>query len=166
MNYSNVAEVEISYKRNTKNKTRLKIQTSTEAYNILIGHWDQNKIELLEQAKILLLDKSLKVLGISEISSGGVSGTVVDPKIAFVTALKANASHIILAHNHPSGNLAPSDADFKITNKIKEAGKLLDIEMSDHLIVSNDGFYSFSDRLTYEKVTRNNIVGLEALLPF
>ena len=79
------------------------------------------------------------------ISEGGVSGTVVDPKKIFKIALDNHASSIIVGHNHPSGNIQPSDADQKITQKIKNAGVLLDIALLDHIIIGNDQYYSFSD---------------------
>ncbi|MPT35047.1 MAG: DNA repair protein, partial [Flavobacterium sp.] len=122
-----------------------KINSAKAAFELFLNNWNENKIELLEQSKILVLNRSNQVLGISHLSTGGTSGTVVDPKQVFAVALKANASAIILAHNHPSGNLYPSDADDKITNKLYKAGKLLDIEFLDHLIITKDGYYSFAE---------------------
>jgi DNA repair protein RadC len=96
-----------------------------------------------------MLNKANKVLGYSKISSGGISGTLVDPKLIFQTALKANASSIILAHNHPSGNKQPSDADTRITKKCTGAGTLLDITVLDHLIITPDDlYYSYADEGT------------------
>lgn len=81
-----------------------------------------------------------------ELSTGGVSGTVADPKLVFVAALKVNASNIILCHNHPSGNLKPSKADEQLTLKLKEAGKNLNLPVIDHIIITADsGYYSFAD---------------------
>ena len=94
---------------------------------------------------MLLLNRRNSVLGIVDVSIGGISGTVIDPKVVFVVALKAGASGIILAHNHPSEQLNPSQEDIKLTKKLKEGGKLLDIEVLDHLIISRDSFYSLSD---------------------
>ena len=88
-----------------------------------------------------------KALGIFEVSTGGVTGTVADPKIIFVAALKANACNIIISHNHPSGNVQPSKADIEITEKIKMAGQLLEIKLFDHIIVSSEGYYSFAEGL-------------------
>ena len=84
-------------------------------------------------------------MGIYEASTGGVSGTVADAKLIFIAALKTNASGIILSHNHPSGNLKPSKADEALTCKLKEAGKFLDIIVMDHIIVTSEGYFSFSD---------------------
>ena len=78
-------------------------------------------------------------------STGGVSGTVADPKLIFAAAIKANACGIILAHNHPSGNLHPSQADIDLTKKMKEGGKLLEIQLLDHVIVTTEGYSSLAD---------------------
>ena len=166
MTLYHVAEIEIRYKRNKTKASRPSVKSSKDAYHIIMEQWDSNKIELIEQAKILLLDTSLKVLGISDISTGGITGTVVDPRIAFVTALKANATQIILAHNHPSGNTKPSYADEKITKRMQEIGKLLEINVADHLIIGNDGYYSFSDGLEYERESNPVIDYLSAKMPF
>ncbi|OAQ41941.1 DNA repair protein [Pedobacter psychrophilus] len=140
-----VAEISISYSSKIKNSERIKVDNSKEVFKIFSEGWDHHKIDLFEQFKILLLTKSNRVIGLFEASSGGVSGCLVDPKIIFATAVKACASSIILAHNHPSGNLKPSQADISITKKLKEGGKLLDIEILDHLIVTSEGYYSFAD---------------------
>jgi DNA repair protein RadC len=79
------------------------------------------------------------------ISRGGISGTVADPKLIFAAALKASASSIILAHNHPSGSLKPSEADIRLTKKLKEGGLYLEIPVLDHIILSKEGYYSFAD---------------------
>lgn len=140
-----VNEVEVSYKQSFVTEVRPKILTSKNAFEILLQSWNMNTIELRETFKILLLKRDNRVLGIFEVSTGGVSSTVVDPKLIFVTALKTNASSIILAHNHPSGNLSPSESDKVLTKKLKEGGKLLDIQVLDHLIISPCSFYSFQD---------------------
>jgi DNA repair protein RadC len=81
-----------------------------------------------------------------KISEGGTAGTVVDPKLIFTQAINLLASSIILAHNHPSGNNKPSDADIVITKKIKEGAQLIDVFVADHIIVCNNCFYSFADQ--------------------
>jgi len=140
-----VSEVELVYKTKIKASERLQVSTSKEVYKLLKRYWDENKIEFVEQFKILLLNRANKVLGIYEISTGGLVGTVADPKLIFIAALKVAASHIILAHNHPSGNLNPSIQDKQLTQKIKNGGELLEILVMDHLIISKDGYYSFAD---------------------
>lgn len=140
-----VSEVEIVYRNQTPFEDRIKVKNSHISYKILRETWDDNKIELLEQFKILLMDRNSNCLGVSEISTGGVSCCIVDPKIIFATALKAKASGIILAHNHPSGNLKASDSDLSLTKKLMDGGKLLDIAVMDHLIITTHGYYSFAD---------------------
>jgi DNA repair protein RadC len=109
-------------------------------------NWDLDSIEHIEEFKLLLMNRSNSVLGILPVSKGGISGTVTDIRLIYQAAIKANASGIIVCHNHPSGNLNPSESDSKLTQKIKEAGLLMDIQLLDHLIIINDGdYYSFAD---------------------
>lgn len=102
-------------------------------------------MEIREEFNILLLNRANHVLGWFNVSIGGVASTVVDPKVIFSVALKCNASGIILSHNHPSGNLNPSDADLNLTKKLNSGGKLLEINILDHLILTTDRYYSFAD---------------------
>ena len=97
---------------------------------------------------MILLNRANKVLQKVQISEGGISGTVVDPKKIFKIALENHSSGIILGHNHPSGATFPSEADQKITKKLVNAGVLLEITVLDHLILANDIFYSFADEGT------------------
>jgi len=140
-----VAEVQLVYKSKCDITQRPKISKSSECYDILLSTWNLDTIELCEEFKILLLNRANKVLAISTLSKGGTAGTVVDPKLLFTTALKLKASSIILAHNHPSGELKPSQQDIKMTNNLIEGGKYLDIPVLDHLIISSHGYYSFGD---------------------
>jgi DNA repair protein RadC len=140
-----VSEVELVYRSKVKPADRPHVSSTQSAYDILIAAWDANKIEMVEQCYVLLLNRSNYCIGISNIGTGGITGCVVDPKIVFATALKANATGIILAHNHPSGNLKPSNADIHLTQKIREAGKFLDLSLMDHMIVTPQGYYSFAE---------------------
>ncbi|HVW96851.1 MAG TPA: JAB domain-containing protein [Mucilaginibacter sp.] len=140
-----IAEVELVYRRNPPSKGKIYVKDSKSAYQVLKNTWDENKIDLIEQFKIILLNRDLSCIGISEISSGGITGCIVDPKVVFTTALKARATSIILAHNHPSSNLQPSDADRRVTAKLLDGGMFLDIGVGDHLILSSDGYYSMAD---------------------
>lgn len=140
-----VAEIQLSYKSNVKPSLRPKISSSKDAYNVLRENWDNSKIEFIEQFKVMLLNRANRVLGIFEVSNGSATGTVADPKLIFAAAIKANACGIILSHNHPSGNLLPSQADIDLTKKVKEGGKLLEIQVLDHVIVTSEGHYSFAD---------------------
>jgi DNA repair protein RadC len=98
-----------------------------------------------EEFWLLLLNRANMVIKKEMISRGGVTGTVVDARVIFKSALENRASSIIMAHNHPSGNLKPSEEDIRITKKIKEAGKLMEISLIDHLIITDSGYYSFGD---------------------
>lgn len=140
-----VAEIQLTYRNNVKPSLRPKISGSRDAYNVLLENWDKSKIEFVEQFKAMLLNRANKVLGIFEVSTGSSTGTIADPKLIFAAAIKANACGIILAHNHPSGNLNPSQADVDLTRKMREGGKLLEIQLLDHLIVTSEGYYSFAD---------------------
>ncbi len=140
-----VAEVELSYKTKVKASDRPQIMSSKDAYNVLLAAWDEGRIEFVEQFKVLFLNRANKVLGIYDVSTGGVSGTVADPKVIFVAALKANACGIVISHNHQSGNQKPSRQDEELTLRIKSAGQLLEIKLMDHVIVTTEGYYSFAD---------------------
>jgi DNA repair protein RadC len=144
-NWQNVSEIELIYKTKVKNSERPQIKSSKDAYKLALSVWDCNKIELFEQFKLLFMNQAHKALGIYEISSGGITGTIVDLRLIFSAALKANATSLIMIHNHPSGNLTASDADKQITQKVKEAGKLLDITLLDSLIITTKSYYSFAD---------------------
>jgi DNA repair protein RadC len=144
-NLSYIAEVELIYSTKVKPSNRVKISSSKDAYEILNKTWNVNTIELREEMKVILLNNSHKVLGIYNVSHGGITGTVADPKLIFAAALKANATGVILAHNHPSGNSQPSQADIGLTRKCKEIGELFDIKILDHMIMTTEGYYSFAD---------------------
>lgn len=144
LNYA-VAEIQLSYVTNVKPSDRPRIGSSEDAYRVLLDNWDSGQIEFVEEFKVLLMNRANRVLGIVHLSKGGTSATVVDAKLIFVSAIKANASAIILAHNHPSGNLNPSTHDISMTKKLAEGGKLLDIAVYDHIIVTANGHYSFGN---------------------
>jgi len=140
-----VCEVQISYRPNYKPSERPKITSSQDTYRILKASWDEGKLQFVEQFKVILLNRSNRVLGIVEVGLGGLNNTLADPKVIFAAALKASSSAIILAHNHPSGNLTPSQADINMTQKLCSGGNLLEISIYDHMIISSEGFYSFAD---------------------
>lgn len=138
-----VSEIKVSY--SNKNLSKVKVTNSKIIYDLIIRHWDSDIIEYQEEVKIILLNRSNIVLGIYELSKGGITGSVVDVKIILGVALKCGASSIIMVHNHPSGKLVASEADKIITKKLKQACELIDINLLDHLIISKDGYYSFAD---------------------
>lgn len=121
---------------------RLKITCSRDAADIFIPLLEDLPHE---EFWILLLNRSNKVIDKEMVSQGGISGTVTDARLIFKTALEKLASSVILCHNHPSGALEASEADRKITDKMKKAGEILDIPVLDHIIVALDKYYSFAD---------------------
>jgi len=143
--FTKVAEVELAYKSKVKASERPVVQSSTDAANILRVLWEDGKMELVEQFKVLFLNRSNKVICVYNVSSGGVTGTVADPKLIFTAALKVNAVSVILCHNHPSGSLKPSRADEESTQKIKGAGNFLDVKVLDHVILTSESYFSFAD---------------------
>jgi DNA repair protein RadC len=98
-----------------------------------------------EEFWVLFLNKANRVIKKKRVGEGGVSGTVADPKIIFKLALEELASGIVVSHNHPSGNLIPSQSDRDLTKRLKEAGKLLEIQLLDHIIVAGQKYFSFAD---------------------
>ena len=138
-----VAALELGRRRKeTAEGDVVKITTSADAFAVLLPVFaDLNH----EEFWILILNQANYVIGKQLISKGGMAGTVADPKIIFKTALEHNAAYVILSHNHPSGNLKPSQQDIAITRKLVAAGKMLDLYVLDHLIVTNKLFYSFGD---------------------
>ncbi len=119
-----------------------KITSSRDAYDLLRPELTDNYYETFY---VILLDRANRVIRKLNISSGGVAGTVVDPKKIFKLALDHNASSLILAHNHPSNNMKPSENDVKLTEKLQKAGTALDIPVLDHIIAGNDNYFSFAD---------------------
>lgn len=139
-----IAALELSKRRlkESGNESR-KIQSSHDAYEAIKPYlFDLN----VEEFWVAFLNRSNKIIGLKSISRGGIHGTVVDSRVIFKKALDMMSSAIILFHNHPSGNLKPSAQDDTITKQIKDAGKLLDILILDHLIVSDKSFYSYADQ--------------------
>jgi DNA repair protein RadC len=137
------AAFELGRRRKDKESLELsKIGSSKDAYNIL-----NLKLADLphEEFWMLLLNRANKVIKMESISKGGISGTVVDVRLVSKSAIEHNSSSVILAHNHPSGNLKPSEQDIAITKKIKEALKLFDINLFDHLIIGEKQYFSFAD---------------------
>lgn len=146
MKLNTIAEIQISYSAKVAKQFRIKVNSSEDAYSSLLSSWNQNLIELQEEFKVMLLNNSNEILGIHNLSKGTITGTIVDVKLVFAIALKACASAIILAHNHPSGNLKASQADISLTRKIKQCSDFLDIKLLDHLIVTKDGYTSMADK--------------------
>ena len=137
------AAMEIARRRSEKSKVKkYKIQSSRDAFDYL-----QSKLLDLshEEFHVLFLNRGNDVLGSEQISKGGISGTVADGKLIFHKALELKSSGLILAHNHPSGQLKPSEADLKLTNSLVKFGKFIDLQVLDHLIFSDNNYFSFAD---------------------
>lgn len=138
-----VNEVELVY-RSVRTCERNRVATSTEAVEVLRPYFAE-QMETRELFYLLMMDRGLRVRSVYQVSSGGVSGTVADPKMIFAAALKCLASVIIVAHNHPSGQLRPSEEDIRLTRKLHQAAQFLDIALYDHVILTREGHYSFAD---------------------
>lgn len=143
----NIPEIKISvsFDKILKKSELMKISSSRDAYEIFKRVFNADTFDWCEEVIMLCVNNSNKVVGFYKISSGGMTGTVIDVRMIFTTALQCLATGIIIAHNHPSGTLIPSDADKAITRKIKEAGKFLDINILDHLIITDESYFSFVD---------------------
>ena len=139
-----IDEIKISYSSISYNE-RIKIVDSAKAYNSFKDSWNIETIELFEEFKIILLNHASEALGIYTVSKGGISSTVVEIRHILFVALKTNSTGIILAHNHPSGNLKPSSSDLKLTERMNEACKVMDLNLIDHIILSKQGYFSFKD---------------------
>jgi len=125
---------------------RFKITSSLDCNKLIRSVFDADKIEWVEEFVVICLNRANRPIGTYKVSQGGVSGTVADPKVIFQTALLCNASAIIVGHNHPSGNCTASQADIDLTKKLKEAGKFLELQLIDHIIVMPNGtYFSFAD---------------------
>ena len=138
-----IAALELGRRRKEKAADdKPKVASSREAFDLLKEHL----MDLPhEEFWVLLMNRANKVIKKRRVSEGGVSGTVADPKIIFKLALDELASGVIVAHNHPSGNLTASQSDIELTRKLKEAGKFLEIQLLDHLIIAGKNYYSFAD---------------------
>lgn len=136
-------EIQVSYK--TEGSEKPVINNSSTAFKLFLNSWNRDNIELLEEFKVMFLNQANKVLGIYSLSKGGINQCTVDIRHIYSIALKVNASAIIVAHNHPSGNLKPSREDLKITSQIASAGEILNIKLLDHLIITEVDYFSIEE---------------------
>ena len=139
-----IANLELKAKKTPSNFEKVKIISSNDAFQI-IKQFYFDDIDIFESFFILCLNRNNQTIAYAKISQGGVAGTVVDIKLIAKYAIDCLASGVILAHNHPSGNLKPSNEDLAITKRIKEGLKILDISVLDHLILTSQGYLSFGD---------------------
>lgn len=134
-------ELKISFDRQQIHKAR--IGTSREAAQFFRQFWEG--MDLYESFYVVYLNANNNTIGWYKASQGGITGTVADPRMIFCKALQCGATRLMMAHNHPSGNFRPSEADISLTKKIREGGKFLDIMVLEHIILTEDGYYSFAD---------------------
>ena len=142
MDYT-VGEVELTYK--STSKSRNKIYSSEDAYEVLLSTYREGTICYKEYFKVLFLNQASQILGYTLISEGGITDTTVDVRVILQAALLTNSVAIILAHNHPSGNLKPSRQDMEITKQVRETAQIMRIRVLDHIILSDTEYYSFAD---------------------
>ena len=141
-----ISEVTLKYKTSVPIDDMPTIQCSEDAMILLRPIFDEYTIQLREEFVIILLNSNKRCLGWSKISIGGSNATIVDPATIFQLALLGNAQSVILAHNHPSGNLNPSTADIHLTRRVAKAGGYLSIKVDDHIIITQDSYYSFREK--------------------
>ena len=139
-----IASLEIGRRRRADDitKPKVSIKSSSDSYDIVYASLSDKNYE---EFWVILLNRANHLIKIMNISEGGISGTIADPKKIFRLALENNSSAIILAHNHPSNNLKPSESDLKLTKTIYKAGETLEINVLDHIIVGSDNYFSFAD---------------------
>lgn len=139
-------ELKLSYNRTGESSRFAPVQSSRDSFEILSRVFDQDLIEAREEFVILYLNRTNSIIGYYKAFQGGVSSVVADTKLILTMGLKTLASGIIIAHNHPSGRKVPSEQDIRLTRRVKDACRLVDLELLDHLIITADnGFYSFAD---------------------
>ena len=140
-----LSELEVSYMPIVPLSERPQIGSSADATALFRVLFKENRLHLKEEAAVIFLNRGNKAVGGYLLSSGGLTGTVVDIRIILGIALKTLACAVILAHNHPSGSLKPSAADIKLTEQLRDAGKIMEIQLLDHIILTGDSYFSFAD---------------------
>jgi DNA repair protein RadC len=140
-------KIKVTYDKIVKKTDLFKITNSNDAFLVFSEQklFDADTFDWIEEMLLLCLNRANRVIGYYKMSKGGFSGTVADPKVIFTTALNCGASSVIVAHNHPSGNLQPSEADIKFTKNVLAAGKFLEINLMDSLILSDNNYKSLAD---------------------
>lgn len=138
-----IPELSLKYKSGTIKRCTIKSQT--DVVDTLRLMFDADTLEYREEVFVLYFNIAMQTIGYMKISSGGIRGSVIDIRMVLSTALLAGATGMILAHNHPSGSVEPSTTDINLTKKLKEAGKVMDIELHDHIIMTKDSHNSIED---------------------
>lgn len=136
-------EIEISYRYSRPINTYPKVTEPEQMYAVLDSIWNMESISHREEIVVVFLNKACRVLGYHRLGVGGIDSVIGDPKIIFQVALKANSSAIIIAHNHPSGDLTPSKSDYTLAKRLREIGEILGIEILDNIIMTQESFRSY-----------------------
>lgn len=139
-----LAEAEMKYRTHVPCSQRAQVHNSACVFELMRPLFDEC-MDFREEFWVLMLDRGNRAKGAWRASQGGMHGTVADPKLIFAAALKCLASSIVLCHNHPSGQIRPSEEDVRLTRKLVEAGRFLELPIRDHLIITREGYYSFAD---------------------
>lgn len=140
-----VAEIGVYFKNKVKPSERPALKRSKECYQVLRESWDENTIDIQETFRVMLLNNNCRLLGIYDLSRGTMTSTLVDVRMILIAALATGATRLVLSHNHPSGSLRPSFSDLGLTQKVKDAARLFDIDVIDHLIISTEGYRSMAE---------------------
>jgi DNA repair protein RadC len=145
-----LAELKVTYKRGRRRRARgddppRVLNSAARAEEYLRAVWDEDTLDLREEFVVLCLDASLSVIGWVRLHTGGLDSSPVDPRLVFAVALQTASAAIVVAHNHPSGNVEPSEHDAAITRRLSQGAKLLGIRLLDHLILGRSSCYSFAD---------------------
>jgi DNA repair protein RadC len=140
---SNFPQITLKLKKGEE--LNCKIMTSKDAADLFRKIWDVDSLPINESMICIFLNRQNNTIGWYKVSQGGLAGTVIDIRLILATALTSLAHGVIICHNHPSGNLTPSESDTKITKRLQEAGKLMDIGILDHIILTEDDYYSMTD---------------------
>ena len=149
-----IPEVKLRLNRSSRKKHFGQIKDSKDGADFIRKVYKRGEIELQEQFIVLYLNRANHIIGYYRHTTGAITGTVADVRIILAAALKSASTSVVIAHNHPSGNLRPSEADVALTKQIKESAKIMDIAVLDHIIVTKEGYYSFADEglLGFEKI--------------
>ena len=141
-----LAELKVAYRSRTKAEKRQPIRGPEDVERYLRAVWNKSTLELVEEFVVVCLNGSHQAIGWVKVSTGGLNSSSVDPRVVFAIALQTASTAIIVAHNHPSGSLEPSECDRDVTRRLKEAGDLLGIKVLDHVILTREASFSFADR--------------------
>jgi len=141
-----VGEVDVVYRKRGKTTSHFYVKNSSDAEKFFRERWEPSLDMCVRESMFaIFLNRAHRIIGMSQISKGSITGIVVDNRIIARIALRMGASSVILAHNHPSGNLRPSEGDLNVTKSVKSALKLIDVDLLDHLIMTEESYYSFAD---------------------